>query len=46
MNTVAKRMGQKVANVQEMTITEKNVHQTVRKRKNWSAPGIDGVQNS
>ena len=45
MNTVAKKMGQKVANVQEFTITEKKLHQTVKKRKNWSAPGIDGVQS-
>ena len=40
MNTVAKKMGQKVTNVQEFTITEKKLHQTVKKRKNWSAPGI------
>ena len=45
MNTVAKKIGQKVANVQEFTITEKKLHQTVKKRKNWSAPGINGVQN-
>ena len=45
MNTVVKKMGQKVANVQEFTITEKKLHQTVKKRKNWSAPWIDGVQN-
>ena len=45
MNTVATKIGQKVTNVQEFTITEKNMHQTVKKRKNWSAPGIDGVQN-
>ena len=38
-------MGQKVANVQEFAITEKMLHQTVKKQKNWSAPGIDGVQN-
>ena len=43
MNTVAKKMGQKVANVQEFTITKKKLHQTVKKRKNWSAPGINGV---
>ena len=45
MNTVAKKMGQKVANVQDFIITKKKLHQTVEKRKNWSAPGIDGVQN-
>ena len=45
MNTVAKKMVQKVANVQELTITEKKLQQTVKKRKNWSAPAIDGIQN-
>ena len=45
MNKVAQKMEQKVANVQEFTITEKKLHQTVKKRKNWSTPGIDGVQN-
>ena len=37
-------MEQKFANVQEFTITEKKLYQTVKKRKNWSAPGIDRVQ--
>ena len=45
MNTVANKMGQKVANVQEFTIPEKKLHQTVKKRNYWSAPGIDGVHN-
>ena len=33
-------------NEQKLTITKKKLQQTVKKRKNWSAPGIDGVQNS
>ena len=45
MNTVAKKIVQKVTNMQEFTITEKKLHQTVKKRKNWSAPGIDRVHN-
>ena len=45
MNTIAKKIGQKVANMQELTITEKKLHRTVNKRKKWSAPGIDGVHN-
>ena len=45
INMVAKKIGQKVANVQEFTIIEKKLHQTVKKRKSWSAPGINGVQN-
>ena len=46
MHTVAKKIGEKVTNVQEFTITEKKLYEiTVKKRKNWSAVGIDGVQN-
>ena len=45
MNTVAKKIREKVKNVQEFTITEKNFYDIVKKRKNWSAPGIDGIQN-
>ena len=43
MNTAAKKIGQKVGNVQEFA--EKKLHQTVKKLKNWSTPWIDGVQN-
>ena len=32
-------------NVQEFNITEKKLHQKVKKRKDWSAPRIDRVQN-
>ena len=45
MNTVAKKIGQKVTNVQEFAITGDKLHQTVKKLQIWSAPGIDGVQN-
>ena len=45
MNTVAKKIEQKVTNVQDFRTTEKKLHQTVKKKKNWSATGIDGVQN-
>ena len=45
MYTVAKKIGQKSWKYAEFTITIKKFHQTVKKRKNWSAPGIDGIQN-
>ena len=45
MNTVAKKIGQKVTNVQEFTIAEKKLYGTVKNRKNWSAPRIERVQN-
>ena len=45
MNTVAKRIQEKVTDVQDFTNTEKNLCETIRKRKNWSVPGIDGMPN-
>ena len=44
-NTVAKKIREKVKNVQEFTITEKNFYDIVKKRKNWSTQGIDRIQN-
>ena len=45
MNTVAKKIGQKFTIVQEFTINEKKLYETVKKQKYWSAPGISRVQN-
>ena len=43
--TVAKKIGEKVTDVHTLVIDEKKLCETVRKRKNWCAPGIDGIQN-
>ena len=43
MNTVTNKIGQKIAIVQEFTITKKKFHEAFKKRQNWSALGIDGV---
>jgi hypothetical protein len=45
MRTVAEKIRAKVINVEELTITEEKLYKTIRKRKNWSTPGIDGMQN-
>ena len=45
MNTVTKKIGQKVANKQKFNFTKMKLQQADKKRKNGSAPGIDGVQN-
>ena len=45
MKTMAKKIGEKVTDVHVLVIDEKKLCDTVRKRKNWSAPGIDGIQN-
>ena len=47
MNTIARKITEKVTDVQELVlvITEEILYGTVKKRKNWSAPGIDGIPN-
>ena len=45
MQKVTMALREKVKNVKEFTLTEKRVVGEIRKRKNWTAPGIDGIQN-
>ena len=45
MNTIARKITEKVTNVQELVITEEILYGTVKKRKNWSAPRINGIPN-
>ena len=42
MNMVASKLSENVTNVQEFKIDDKKSYETVKKRKNWTAPGIDG----
>ena len=45
MEKVNIELREKVQNVNEFTITENKVVAETRKRKNWTAPGIDRIQN-
>ena len=45
MQTVANKIKYKVTQVEEMTVEMKKLQHILKKRKNWSAPGIDGIQN-
>ena len=45
MEKVKIELREKVQNVNEFTITENKAVAEIRKRKNWAAPGIDGIQN-
>ena len=45
METVAENIRAKITNVEEMTINEEKLYETIKKRKNRSAPGIDAIQN-
>ena len=42
---VKMELREKVQNVNEFTITENKIVAEIRKRKNWTAPSIDGIQN-
>ena len=47
MEEVKKQLNEKVNIVQEFEIENENesLRKEIRKRKNWTAPGIDGIQN-
>ena len=44
METVAEKVRTKITNVERMTINEEKLYETIKKRKNWSAPEIDAIQ--
>ena len=46
MQKVKMALREKVKNVKEFTLMENKVVGEIRKRKNWTAPGIDGIHLS
>ena len=45
MMKVKQQISEKVSWVEELNVTEGNFKEVIRKRKNWSAPGVDGIPN-
>ena len=45
MEEIRRRLNEKGSQVNEFNITFENVKKEVAKRKGWTAPGIDGIQN-
>ena len=45
IDEIKERLREKIKEVKEFVVTEEELSKIVKKRKNWSAPGIDGVQN-
>ena len=45
MRGIEKRLREKVKSTSEFKVTEKDLQDVAKKRKNWSAPGIDGITN-
>ena len=45
MEEVKAELGKRVNLVSEFTITDKNMKKEIANRENWTARGIDGIQN-
>ena len=45
MEEVKAEMNEKASIVSEFGITEEKLRKETSKRKNWTAPGVDGIQN-
>ena len=45
MEKVKAELNEKARIVTQFEITEERLKREIRKRKNWTAPGIDGIQN-
>ena len=42
---MSEQLRDKIINVKEFNITEETIEKETKKRKNWTAPGINGIQN-
>ena len=45
MIEVGQKIKQKVENVREFIVRKNDIARVIKKRKNWTAPGIDGIGN-
>jgi hypothetical protein len=45
MEEIGQQLEQKVHTTDELVISESSIQKVMMKRKNWSAPGIDGIPN-
>ena len=42
---VGQKIKQKVENVREFIVRKNDISRVIKKRKNWTAPGIDDIEN-
>ena len=45
MKGIEKKLKKKVKSTSELKVTDKDLQDVAKKRKNWSAPGLDGITN-
>ena len=46
MENVRGKIRNKITSVKKFNITVKAIEKETKKRRNWTEPGIDGIQNS
>ena len=46
MESVRGKIRNKITSVKKFNITVKAIEKETKKRRNWTEPGIDGIQNS
>ena len=42
---IREELKEKITTVKEFDISENGLISEIKKRKNWTAPGVDGIQN-
>ena len=45
MTKVGQKIRQNVEDVKEFSVSEDDIARVIKKRKNWSAPGVDDIEN-
>ena len=45
MKKIQEKLKEKITSVKEFEITENGLISEIKKKKNWAAPGVDGIQN-
>ena len=45
MEKIQEELKGKITSVKEFNITENGLISQIKKRKKWTAPGVDGIQN-
>ena len=45
MESVSKQLRGKITSVKEFNITVETIEEVNKKRKNWAAPGIEGIED-
>ena len=45
MAKIKEELRKKIRDVQDIEVSEETIGKVIKRRKNWTSPGIDGIQN-